>query len=117
MKVQWIKDVGTNPSMHYPLCDVWLLQQFTGCQFLVEETLRKLVEVICRTAPPIIQSWKYNHATVLERLLHVSGQLAHEKRWKDGELDGVWRWWHDNGQLMREETWKDGVCRGWHHNG
>ena len=54
--------------------------------------------------------WKYDN-----------GQLAYERNYKDGLLDGLSKAWHENGQLKSDVSYKNdqlnGIVRAWFSEG
>ncbi len=55
------------------------------------------------------------------KLWHENGQLAGERVYKDGKLNGLYKRWYANGHLRCECTYKDGKpegpCKEWYENG
>ena len=70
----------------------------------------------------VLREWTYvDGELTLLKFWYENGQLAFERTYKNGELDGLWKEWYENGQLQYEWNYKDGkedgLHRMWYENG
>ena len=101
----------------FPDSDLWVLQEWLGCQLLVEETLVRriaFVEVECE------KEWWVDGGN--GRMgWYENGQMRWQENFKDDKRHGLSEGWHENGQVCWRVNCKDGkrhgLCEGWHENG
>lgn len=96
-----------------------ILQEWTGCQLLVEEVLER--RVTTEEIAKLECTWHVDGKFVLEEGWYENGQKKYEHPYKDGKEHGICRGWHKNGENEYEWPYNDGkehgIRLGWYKNG